>query len=178
MAQRHPPLPTQGGGLRLRLTRPTGCKPHPEELAQQASRRMDATLNSRPSFETPRCAWLLRMRSEICCSAARFALCFTSRASEISRRRRDKTTRRANHPKVGQSHLRKIFCFSETANQSRSKTVSPDERGGSRSSRTCGGMRWTRWRRMTSAVVADGEAVWSWHPDAGVKFAGSKTSRG
>ena len=56
--------------------------------------------------------------------------------------------------------------------------VSPDERGGSRSSRTRGGMRWTRWRRMTNAVVADGEAVWSWHPDAGVKFAGSKTSRG
>ena len=58
------------------------------------------------------------------------------------------------------------------------KTVPPDERGGSRSSRTCGGMRWTRWRRMTSAVVADGEAVWSRHPDAGVKFAGSKTFRG
>jgi hypothetical protein len=24
---------------------------------------------------------------------------------------------------------------------------------------------------MTNAVVADGKAVWSWHPDAGVKFA-------
>jgi hypothetical protein len=30
---------------------------------------------------------------------------------------------------------------------------------------------------MTNAVAADGEAVWSWRPDAGVKFAGSKTSR-
>ena len=30
--------------------------------------------------------------------------------------------------------------------------VSPDERGGSRSSRTCGGMRWTRWRRQTNAA--------------------------
>ena len=39
--------------------------------------------------------------------------------------------------------------------------VPPDERGGSRSSRTCGGMRWTRWRQMTNAAVADSEAVWS-----------------
>jgi len=31
---------------------------------------------------------------------------------------------------------------------------------------------------MTNAAMADGEAVWSWHPDAGVKFAGSKTSSG
>ena len=31
---------------------------------------------------------------------------------------------------------------------------------------------------MTSPPPADGEAVWSWRPDAGVKFAGSKTSRG
>jgi hypothetical protein len=33
------------------------------------------------------------------------------------------------------------------------------------------GMQWTRWRRKTSGVVADGEAVWSWRPDAGVKSA-------
>jgi hypothetical protein len=39
--------------------------------------------------------------------------------------------------------------------------VSPDERGGSRSSRTCGGMRWTRELRLTSVTRADGEAVWS-----------------
>jgi hypothetical protein len=52
--------------------------------------------------------------------------------------------------------------------------VSPDERGGSRSSRTRGGMRWTRSLRQTSASVADGEAVWSWRPDAGVKFAGNQ----
>ena len=34
-------------------------------------------------------------------------------------------------------------------------------------------MRWTRRRRMTNAVAADGEAVWSWRPDAGVKSRGS-----
>ena len=38
--------------------------------------------------------------------------------------------------------------------------VSPDERGGSRSSRTRGGMRWTRELRLTSATRADGEVVW------------------
>jgi len=32
--------------------------------------------------------------------------------------------------------------------------------------------------RTTSAGGADGEAVWSWRPDAGVKFARSKTFRG
>src|SRR5271169_4038122 len=32
-------------------------------------------------------------------------------------------------------------------------------------------MRWTRWRRKTSGVKADGEVVWSWRPDAGVKSA-------
>jgi hypothetical protein len=30
---------------------------------------------------------------------------------------------------------------------------------------------------MTNAVVADGEAVWSWRPDAGVKFLRSKLLR-
>src|SRR5207237_10325927 len=34
-------------------------------------------------------------------------------------------------------------------------------------------MRWTLWRRKTSGVLADGEGVWSWHPDAGVKLAGA-----
>ena len=56
------------------------------------------------------------------------------------------------------------------ANQSIFPRVSPDERGGSRSSRTRGGMRWTRKLRLTSATDADGEDVWSRHPDAGVKF--------
>ena len=32
--------------------------------------------------------------------------------------------------------------------------------------------------RETNASFADGEAVWSWRPDAGVKFAKSKTFRG
>jgi hypothetical protein len=33
------------------------------------------------------------------------------------------------------------------------------------------GMRWTRWLRKTNDASADGEVVWSWRPDAGVKLA-------
>jgi len=39
------------------------------------------------------------------------------------------------------------------------------------------GMRWTRAARKTSAMLADGEAVWSWRPDAGAKFATTLTRR-
>ena len=47
----------------------------------------------------------------------------------------------------------------------------PTERGVSRSSRTRGGMRWTRRSVRRALAVADGEAVWFWRPEAGVKFA-------
>jgi len=33
------------------------------------------------------------------------------------------------------------------------------------------GMRWTQVAAQTSGAKADGEVVWSWRPDAGVKFA-------
>src|SRR5260370_42247603 len=68
--------------------------------------------------------------------------------------------------------------------------VSSHMRGGSRSSRTRGGMRWTRQRfacdgiagrvarpvsshpaRGRETIAADGKIVWSRRPDAGVKFA-------
>jgi hypothetical protein len=39
--------------------------------------------------------------------------------------------------------------------------VSRQTRGGSRSSRTCGEMRWTRSARQTNAHDAYGEVVWS-----------------
>ena len=35
----------------------------------------------------------------------------------------------------------------------------------------CGEMRWTQRLRQTSAAEADGEVVWSRHPDAGVRSA-------
>ena len=73
-------------------------------------------------------------------------------------------------PKVLSSPSKKIFRLTRRANQGYISAVSPDKRGGSRSSRTCGGMRWTQWPRLTSVAEADGEVVWSWRPDAGVKY--------
>jgi len=37
---------------------------------------------------------------------------------------------------------------------------------------TWAGMRWTRWRNLTKRTDADGKGVWSWSPDAEIKFAG------
>jgi hypothetical protein len=78
--------------------------------------------------------------------------CFVSRASEISRSGRDKTTRRANHQNPVQTSARKYFAFAVGQITDLTSPVSPDERGGSRSSRTCGGMRWTRELRLTSVT--------------------------
>jgi hypothetical protein len=39
-------------------------------------------------------------------------------------------------------------------------------------------MRWTRSRQQTTDARADGQAVWSWRPDAGAKFLRSKLLRG
>ena len=39
------------------------------------------------------------------------------------------------------------------------------------------GMRWTCWCRQTSDVVADGEVVWSWPPDAEAKFVRLRSAR-
>ena len=39
------------------------------------------------------------------------------------------------------------------------------------------GMRWTQMACETNALDADGEGVWSWRPDAGVKFLRSKLLR-
>jgi hypothetical protein len=80
------------------------------------------------------------------------------------------------------------------------RIIPPRQRGVSRSSRTLGGMRWTRpcqktndaepafgsrLRRTGTKPVecfferrcADGEGVWSWRPDAGAKFLRSKLLR-
>src|SRR5216683_145793 len=52
-------------------------------------------------------------------------------------------------------------------------------RGALRTSRTRGGVRWTRrLRNDERKAVADGEVVWSWRRDAGVKFVRSKLLRG
>ena len=84
-----------------------------------------------------------------------------------------KTTRRANHPKPVQPSREKYFCFSEMKIRLLILPSHP-ARGALRTSRTRGGMRWTRMLRLTSAADAYGEIVWSRHRDAGVKFVRSK----
>ena len=86
----------------------------------------------------------------------------SSRAQAKSRDpHRGKTTRRANHPKPVQPSARKYFAFAVGQITDLTSPVSPDERGGSRSSRTRGGMRWTRKLRLTRAAEAYGKGVWS-----------------
>src|SRR6185312_17220621 len=46
-----------------------------------------------------------------------------------------------------------------------------DARGVTRRHETRGGVRWTRRHHPTNDADADGEAVWSWRPDAGAKLA-------
>jgi hypothetical protein len=36
-------------------------------------------------------------------------------------------------------------------------------------------MRWTRTRQQTTDARADGQAVWSWRPDAGAKSWSAQT---
>ena len=63
------------------------------------------------------------------------------------------------------SLFRKIFRLTRRANQHYEVRPSHPMRGADReSSRTRGGMRWTRELRLTSVTDADGEDVWSWRP--------------
>jgi hypothetical protein len=55
----------------------------------------------------------------------------------------------------------KIFRLTCRANQSHNSARLTRLRGGSRSSRTCGEMRWTRELRLTCVAQAYGEVVWS-----------------
>jgi hypothetical protein len=91
--------------------------------------------------------------------------------------------RRANHRLSCPAPFAKIFLFRPDPNQIYIPRCLVPHRGVSRSSRTRGGMRWTRQRRAmpgdgragrkareltngtrTNGANADGKAVWSWHP--------------
>jgi hypothetical protein len=85
--------------------------------------------------------------------------CVASHVSEISQHGCDKATRRANHPKPVQPSREKYFCFSEMQIRLLIWASHP-ARGALRTSRTRGGMRWTRMLRLTSAADADGKSVW------------------
>src|SRR5205823_10305963 len=65
----------------------------------------------------------------------------------------------------------KTFPFLSKANHFISRAVSSHQRGGSRSSRTRDGMRWTWLAPLTNGADADGEVVWFSCPDAGIKLA-------
>ncbi len=64
--------------------------------------------------------------------------------------------------------LQKYFCFGLRQISSLSRTVPSRERGVSRSSRTRGGMRWTRQRARRTRPEADGEVVWGMPGETGV----------
>src|ERR1700737_601038 len=55
----------------------------------------------------------------------------------------------------------KIFRFALYPNHFYIRRRPVPQRGGSRSSRTRGGMRWTLMARLTNCADADGEVVWS-----------------
>jgi hypothetical protein len=61
---------------------------------------------------------------------------------------------------------KRILIFRMPHRSYRSPVQPRLEGGVSRSSRTCGGMRWTRRRWLTSSVDADGEVVWTWRQAA------------
>jgi hypothetical protein len=60
-----------------------------------------------------------------------------------------------------QPPLQKYFLFSSDPNHRLILDVPSHLRGGSRSSRTRDGMRWTLVALMTNSTEADGEVVWS-----------------
>jgi hypothetical protein len=76
----------------------------------------------------------------------RTANCVASHASAILRSACDKITRRANQSKSVQPAREKYSCCRVGQISGFSPPVSPDKRGGSRSSRTWVEMRWTRRR--------------------------------
>jgi hypothetical protein len=74
-------------------------------------------------------------------------------------------------PKVCPAPFAKIFRLTRRPNQPHNSARLTRLRGGSRSSRTCGEMRWTLNARETYAPDAYGEVVWFGRRGAGVKLA-------
>src|SRR5689334_97041 len=71
-----------------------------------------------------------------------------------------------------QARESKIFRFRSHPNQSHNSARLTADEGRSRTSRTRGGMRWTRRVRQTCAPDAYGEVVWFGRRGAGAKFHG------
>ena len=133
------------------------------------SDRSDRPGSTEPQSSSPGVAW--RKRSAKLTpsdgKARRFSPNCLCRTTEPPRRKSNLTAPPAtNHPdgqlsKTRQSATKKIFRLAFDPTQLFNVRVSPDTRGGSRSSRTRVEMRWTPNARLTSAREADGEVVWS-----------------
>ena len=68
-------------------------------------------------------------------------------------------------------HLKKYSDLQKDAGRPIFLTIPSHQRGESRSSRSRGGLRWTRRVLKTTAPEAYGKNVWARHSNAGVKFA-------
>jgi hypothetical protein len=82
-------------------------------------------------------------------------------AASSTMRREDKNPSPINVIWVVQSPSKKYFDSLPTQINCICSAVSSHWRGGSRSSRTRGGMRWTPMVPITNGAEADGKAVWS-----------------
>jgi hypothetical protein len=87
-------------------------------------------------------------------------------------------TRRANHLGLCQALHQKIFRFTGILIYGIDLAIPPHHEGRSRDRHgTWSGLRWTLWRQVishrTRTPAADGEVVWSWRRDPGVKLARS-----
>src|SRR6266849_616985 len=78
--------------------------------------------------------------------------------------------KKTSHAKTCPPLRAKIFRFAFAPNQTYSLRCPGPQEGRIAIVTDVGqGMRWTRERRETSAAYADGEVVWSWRSNAGVK---------
>jgi len=79
-------------------------------------------------------------------------------------------TRRATHLDSCPALCAKIFSFPKIGKYDLTLAVSSEQEGRSANRHdTSGGMRWTLTAHRRCAPVADGQVVWSWSPDAGIK---------
>jgi hypothetical protein len=115
------------------------------------------------------------LRSRITAVAAR---CVASRASQISRHRLRQNNTTGKSAKPVQTSLQKYFAFGVGQITGLNPRVSPDERGVAHVTNA-------RWDAVDATLahderraVADGEVVWFWRRDAGVKFVRSKLLAG
>jgi len=103
-------------------------------------------------------------------------ICFARKRNLDAQLRQNNTTGKS--VKTCPAFPAKIFRFRRRPNQPHNSARLTQLRDASRSSRTCGEMRWTREARETYAPDAYGEVVWSGRRGAGVKSKRSESFSG